>query len=247
MDKKIIAMLAYEVDRSYSQSLREKARPEWDKLSDDIRQSMIDTVEERLSSRRRKPAEQHQHWLQKQLSDGWKYGESFDADAKTDPLIAEFSTLPQAVQGKMYIFTSIVDTLARFRTDEVLKFHVGVKYIGRKPEWKDHLYGTGLTFTQGAVEFMPENIAARFLQHTDMFEATEETSHDGYIPTQPPPEFVKNEELERELDVMDEFETMTKGAMQRFAWSNYKIKLSDKMTATEMRVKLRDTVSNYGL
>jgi NAD(P)-dependent dehydrogenase (short-subunit alcohol dehydrogenase family) len=44
-----------------------------------------------------------------------------------------------------------------------------VRYIGKKPEWKDRLYESGLVFTTGQARTVPEGIARRFLRHGDLF------------------------------------------------------------------------------
>lgn len=48
-----------------------------------------------------------------------------------------------------------------------------IEYIGRKPTWKDVLYGTGLTFVSGQVRTVPDTIASRFLRHIDLFRVQE--------------------------------------------------------------------------
>lgn len=44
-----------------------------------------------------------------------------------------------------------------------------IEYIGRKPTYKDVLYGTGLTFVPGQVRELPKLLAAKFLRHDDLF------------------------------------------------------------------------------
>ena len=44
-----------------------------------------------------------------------------------------------------------------------------IQYIGRKPSFKDVLYGTGLTFVSDQVRELPHSLAAKFLRHNDLF------------------------------------------------------------------------------
>lgn len=44
-----------------------------------------------------------------------------------------------------------------------------VQYIGFKPEWRDHLYGSGLYFSTDQVRTVPFQLARRLLRHADLF------------------------------------------------------------------------------
>lgn len=46
---------------------------------------------------------------------------------------------------------------------------VPVQYIGRRESFRDHLFGTGLTFTQGQTRALPFDVARKFLRHADQF------------------------------------------------------------------------------
>ena len=46
---------------------------------------------------------------------------------------------------------------------------VAVQYIGRRESFRDHLFGTGLTFTQGQTRALPFDMARKFLRHADQF------------------------------------------------------------------------------
>ena len=45
-----------------------------------------------------------------------------------------------------------------------------IEYIGRKPNFKDVLYGTSLTFVPGQVRELPSTLASKFLRHNDLFD-----------------------------------------------------------------------------
>lgn len=44
-----------------------------------------------------------------------------------------------------------------------------IQYIGFKPEWRDHLYGSGLYFSTDQVRTVPFPLARRLLRHADLF------------------------------------------------------------------------------
>ena len=65
-----------------------------------------------------------------------------------------------------------------------------IQYIGRKPSFKDVLYGTGLTFVSDQVRELPDTLAAKFLRHNDLFQEPkkqqdEQAQKESAQPTQP--------------------------------------------------------------
>ncbi len=42
-----------------------------------------------------------------------------------------------------------------------------IQYIGNKSLYKDHLYGSALTFEQGQVRTVPSDLATQFLKHPE--------------------------------------------------------------------------------
>lgn len=44
-----------------------------------------------------------------------------------------------------------------------------IEYIGRKPQYTDHLHGTGLKFVPGQVRELPAALAGKFLRQIDLF------------------------------------------------------------------------------
>ena len=46
---------------------------------------------------------------------------------------------------------------------------IDVRYIGTKPEWRDHLYGSGLYFSPQQVRSVPYHVGRRLLRHADLF------------------------------------------------------------------------------
>lgn len=46
---------------------------------------------------------------------------------------------------------------------------IAVQYIGSRPEWRDRLYDSGLSFTTGQTRTLPAQMASRLLRHADLF------------------------------------------------------------------------------
>ena len=51
---------------------------------------------------------------------------------------------------------------------------VPVKYVGRRPDFFDRIYGCGLFFDQGQTRWIPAELARKLLRHADLFERGEE-------------------------------------------------------------------------
>ena len=51
---------------------------------------------------------------------------------------------------------------------------VPVKYVGRRPDFFDRIYGSGLFFDQGQMRWVPSELARKLLRHADLFERGEE-------------------------------------------------------------------------
>ena len=47
---------------------------------------------------------------------------------------------------------------------------VPVRYIGKKDSYRDHLYGTGITWQKGEMQLVPGYLFDRFMSHADMFQ-----------------------------------------------------------------------------
>lgn len=135
-----------------------------------------------------------------------------------------------------------------------------VKYIFRRPKWKDTIYGTGLEFEIGQTRVLPRDLALKFLRHTDTFELDEEALAKG-IP-EPTPEQVTAEAValqakKKEDDeaaqaevfqVHDQIERMgTKEMVAEFALTKYNIPLDKRHTLEALRAEAKGLVDRFGV
>lgn len=51
-----------------------------------------------------------------------------------------------------------------------------IEYIGRKPQYTDHLNGSSLKFVPGQVRDLPEDLARKFLRQIDLFAKADEAA-----------------------------------------------------------------------
>lgn len=102
-----IARVCHEANRAYCQSLGDTSQAAWGNAPQWQKDSAIRGVKLHLGGDH--PAEaSHVSWMKQKTDEGWKYGKTKDADAKTHPCIMPFSELPVEQQRKDHLFRAIV-------------------------------------------------------------------------------------------------------------------------------------------
>lgn len=137
---------------------------------------------------------------------------------------------------------------------------IGVQYVGRRPDFTDRVYGTGLTFVQGQVRPLPLATARQFLRHPDQFAEAEI----GAAVTDSPAndqqddtaeilaranlvEKKKREEQSNLQDVRDQVTYMTsKDALATFALTKYQQKLDKRGSIDDLRAQVLQMVDQFG-
>lgn len=141
---------------------------------------------------------------------------------------------------------------------------VAVTYIGNDDPFKDRLYRSGLTFAPGQTRLVPPPLAARFLQHIDVFkgadaEATEVVTQQAATTTPADSdtqaqldEAKRLEEEQRAKDearfaLLDSLESMDKQALLAFAADKYGQKLHPNTGEAKLRDTVKGFVDQYGM
>ncbi|ENX57648.1 MULTISPECIES: RyR domain-containing protein [Acinetobacter] len=136
-----------------------------------------------------------------------------------------------------------------------------IQYIGNKSLYKDHLYGSALTFEQGQVRTVPSDLAASLLKHPEfklyigdespILPASEDQLQtDDTSAILAKSNAAKKEESELEQRVFDEIETvgkMTKAGVIEYVQTKYNQKLSPQLSLTQLREKAADCINQFGL
>src|SRR5881227_3060295 len=104
-----IARVCHEANRAIQITLEEEPNPHWDDAPDWQRESAVNGVEN--AQRGATPEESHKNWLSYKEAEGWTYGETKDADAKTRPCMVPYEQLPEDQKLKDHVFTAIVSAL----------------------------------------------------------------------------------------------------------------------------------------
>lgn len=275
----VIARVAHEINRAYCASLGDTSQPAWEDAPEWQQQSAIAGVEMHLANPDATPEQSHESWLAQKVADGWVYGEVKDAEKKEHPCCRPYDELPAEQKSKDYLFRSVVHMLKDIPDEMVQPAAVAaapvaqsaevvpvglipVKYIGRRPEWHDRLYGTGLYFNEGQVRNLPPEIARRLLRHADLFEKAEAPIvQDEPTQEEPAPldddtaklleqgKQAKEDEhaVQTQLqDLYDQIEQMGKDSLVEFASTKYRQQLNKRDSVATLRAKVRQYVDQFG-
>jgi hypothetical protein len=85
--------------------------PPWDEAPDWQRESARAGVRAMFDGTATTPEEQHETWCAQKVADGWTYGETKDANAKTHPCLVPYAELPPIQRAKDALFRAIVSAL----------------------------------------------------------------------------------------------------------------------------------------
>ena len=139
---------------------------------------------------------------------------------------------------------------------------VPVQYIGRRESFRDHLFGTGLTFAQGQTRELPQDVARKFLRHDDQFARgdaenatkapadTSASSDDGTRAALEKAALEQQEAAAKENQLQDMYVTiahMPKDALIEFARNNYRQELDKSKKVGELRDQVRGFVDQFGM
>jgi len=110
------AKKTHEANRAYCASIGDDSQTAWEDAPDWQRASAIAGVTFMLESSAQDwtPAASHESWLAQKEADGWVYGETKDAEAKTHPCMVPYEQLPAEQRAKDELFG---DTVAQAVAD----------------------------------------------------------------------------------------------------------------------------------
>lgn len=276
MDRTEIARVAHEINRAYCASLGDTSQPAWEDAPEWQQKSAIAGVEMHLANPDATPEQSHESWLAQKVADGWVYGEVKDAEKKEHPCCRPYDELPAEQKSKDYLFRSVVHMLkdipdemvqpaaavaavAPLAAEVVPVGLIPVKYIGRRPEWHDRVYGTGLYFSTEQTRNLPHEIARSLLRHIDLFEkaeapvveaATDPVSQDddtAKLLEQGKQEQQDQHAVQTQLqDLYDQVEQMGKDSLIEFASTKYRQQLSKRDSVATLRSQVRQFIDQFG-
>lgn len=98
--------------------------PAWKDLSDEMRESIVNGVQNILSGRITSPADSHAEWVKFKEERGWTRGPIKDENKKEHPLLVPYRFLPEDARLKDEMFFAIVNALKPKQT-KAQAFHEG--------------------------------------------------------------------------------------------------------------------------
>lgn len=133
---------------------------------------------------------------------------------------------------------------------------IAVKYIFRRPRWKDNLYGSGLEFTTGQTRMLPSALALKLLRHGDTFARDTE-----FVPTPKTTEQETTELLEQaekrkddenhvenqRLDLYAHIDRMDKDAIGKFAREHYRVEVDRRRGIDALRTQAKELIDRFGM
>ena len=129
---------------------------------------------------------------------------------------------------------------------------VPVKYIGRRYEFFDRIYGSGLFFDQGQTRSLPAELARKFLRHADLFERGDVDSAE---PKDDTAELLEdaareqdNQKVEQSVvqDLRDSVQSMDKDALSQFASTNYRQIIDRRRSVETLREEVLGFIDRFG-
>lgn len=157
----------------------------WGETEQPWREKVLAAVDMHISHPDKTPEQAHDEWVAQRVADGWTYADARDDAKKEHPmirpwvelpferrvqdtvlhaLVAELKMIPDAPSPSAAEPLQAAPTVAR-----VPGQHVPVKYIGKRPFYRDGTYQTGMTFTHGETKPVPAEKAALLLRHPDVY------------------------------------------------------------------------------
>lgn len=133
-----------------------------------------------------------------------------------------------------------------------------IQYVGRKAQFTDRLYGSGLTFLPGQVRAIPSTLARSLLRHQDSFveaaeSAPEQAKKDpAFDDTQQQLEQAdkanraRDKERDELQDLRDQIGQMDKEALELYARTNFRQELDRRKSLSALRQQVTGMVDQFG-
>lgn len=277
MDRNNIARIAHEINRAYCAALGDVLQVTWEDAPEWQKASALAGVDMHLANPDATPENSHESWLAQKLAEGWKYGPVKDAEKKEHPCCVPYAELPSEQKAKDYLFRATVHLMKDIQgpstaqrsegpnveAKKVPDDRISVHYIGRRPEWEDTLYGTGLSFVTDQTRHLPPATARQLLRHADLFvEAPVEvaTEPQQALAIEEAPKDDTDEVLEaarqreaeaiekenRLQDLRQSISFMDKDALKEFVQTHYRQKLDGRLSVEVMRTQAQQMIDQFG-
>ncbi len=121
-----------------------------------------------------------------------------------------------------------------------------IKYVGRRANFVDRIYGTGAAFAVGQTVIVDDDAVARkMLRHVDVYVLGESAgAHEA--PAMSAKKKGVTEDDQDQID-RDAIAIMGKDALTSFAMTHFSVTLDKRMSVDNMRARVTGLVDQFGL
>jgi len=116
---------------------------------------------------------------------------------------------------------------------------ISIKYVGKRLQYTDGTYGTGIHFVQGESRMVPADKAKLFLRHPDVYAMGEENTDVALVPDEPTEE-------DDSQDMRDTIANMDKDALSVYAKTHFQIKIDKRKDVGILRAEVTGLVDQFG-
>ena len=120
-----------------------------------------------------------------------------------------------------------------------------VRYIGKRAEYRDGAYDTGITWARGETKMVPEDTAKLMLRHADQYEPGD--IGDAGVPDVAGPELDEDTDEDEDL-VRDSILRMDRKArLMEFAKTNFNMHLNSNKKVVDLQRECIRLVDQFGM
>jgi hypothetical protein len=253
--------MAHEINRAYCQSIGDDSQPDWQHATEHAQASALAGVDMHLANPDATPKDSHDAWLKAKEEAGWTFGPVKDESKKEHPCMVPYEDLPESQKAKDYLFRGVVHVLAAIFSDRDKEHvfipagvpvvsvdpesRVAIKYVGARESYVDGAFGTRIRFERGVTVLVPAAVAARMLQHPDVYvlgepgEVQAAQTVPGLRNDENPPEVIQ--------ELRDQIALMDKKALATFAEQKFRQTIDKRQTVGELRAHVTGLLDQYGV
>ena len=119
---------------------------------------------------------------------------------------------------------------------------IPIKYIGKRPAYRDGAYGTGIEWVQGQTQLVPDDKARLMLRHPDVYVTGDAATAEVAVIDAPKPQ-----DDDTSQEARDAIATMNKDALETYAKTHFQIDIDKRLGVEKLRAKVAGLVDQYGL
>lgn len=119
---------------------------------------------------------------------------------------------------------------------------VSIQYIGKRPEYTDGTYGTGIHWVQGESRLVPADKARLMLKHPDVYVPGAVDAPVASLDIKP-----KTDENDEKQDMRDSIATMDKEAIGVFAKTHFNVDIEKRKGLPALREQVTGLFDQFGI